>query len=230
MVKMAMTYSIKILLVSLFSLCVLAGCASAQNTPNQNRQATESVSNTDLSTDEAVLGELQKRADAEREKLGLAGKGKSKLEAKNVCFERFKESAKIIVIGFFRYDYGCHFEGAFVNSRFYARDDIEMHKNALDALGWEKASKTERERLAKFWVEKGLLAFFDVLYTKNDDLKNQAFHPPQAVSDENGAVKITLWIQLPARMRREKGFQHLEFRFAEDGKFSGSSTLENLEI
>ena len=70
------------------------------------------VSNPDISTDEAVLAELQKRADANREKLGLANK--NKLDAKNVCIERFKESTQVIVIGFFRSDYGCHFEGAFV--------------------------------------------------------------------------------------------------------------------
>lgn len=223
----AKNLSIKFTLV-FFVLCSFsANCANAQSISNQERPKTESVSNYDLSTDQGVLAELQKRADAEREKLGLVNKGTNKLDANNVCIERYKESPKIIVIGYFRYDYGCHFGGAFVDSRYFEKTDIDLHKTALAALGWEKAPPREREMLAKFWVEKGLLAFFKVLQTKPKELENQDFHPPKVVSNENGEIKVTLWIQLPSGMRREKGFQHLEYKFAKDGSYTGSSTLAN---
>lgn len=202
-----------------------AGCADAQNVRENKTKI-----NSDLTTDEAVLAELQKIADARREKLGLANKGTSKLEAKNVCIERLKESAKIIVIGFFATDIGCRFDGAFVDSQYFEKTDAGLSKAALDALGWEKSSQTEREKFALLWVEKGFLAFFTVLNTKPKELENQAFHPPKVVSGENGEIKITLWIQLPSGMRREKGFQHVEYRFAKDGSFSGSSTLESLAV
>jgi hypothetical protein len=222
--------ALRLWLMIFLTAFVLTGCVSAQEASNQNRPTTESMSNQDLSTDEGVLAELQKITDARRENLGLINKPASKLEVKNVCIERFKETSKIIVIGFFAYDVGCRFDGAFIGSRYFEKTEIEMHKNALHALGWEKAPKREREMLAKFWVEKGLLAFFTVLYTKDKDLNNQGFHPPQAVSDENGEIKVTLWIQIPPGMRREEGFQHVEYRFAKDGSFSGNSTLANLLI
>ncbi len=225
--KKKMENLIKFSLLFALLSCVCAGCANAQLVPNQT---IESISNADLATDEAVLAELQKRADAKREKLGLANKGTSKLEAKSVCIERLKESPKVIVIGFFANDVGCRFDGAFVGSSYFEKTDIALHKTALDALGWEKAPKSEREMLAKFWVEKGLLAFFTVLYIKDKDLNNQDFHPPQAVSSENGAIKVTLWIQLPSGMSREKGFQHVEYRFDKNGNYSGSSTLESLAV
>ena len=84
--------------------------------------------------------------------------------------------------------------------------------------------------LAKFWVEKGLLSFFTRLDTKDKDLNNQDFHPPKVVSGENGNLKITLWIQLPSGMTREKDFQRVEYRFDKYGNYSGSSPLKNLAI
>ena len=48
----------------------------------------------------------------------------SKLDEK--CIKRFTESPKIIVIGSFRTDYGCHFEGVFVSSRFFEKDDLAL--------------------------------------------------------------------------------------------------------
>ncbi len=226
----AKNLSIKFTLVFFVLSGFSANCANAQSISNQERPKTESVSNYDLSTDEGVLAELQKIVDARREKLGLADKGKSKLEAKSVCIERLKESAKIIVIGFFRYDYGCHFDGAFVDSSYFEKTDAALSQKALVALGWEKANQAEREKLGLLWVEKGLLAFFTVLQTKQKELENQDFHPPKVVSMENGEIKVTLWIRLPSGRSRKKGFQHLEYRFAKDGSYSGSSTLENLAI
>lgn len=204
-------------------------CANAQNIPNREG------SNTDLSTDAAVIAELQKMKDAEiaeapkgDEKLEAKRRAASRLEARDICIERFKESPRVIVIGAFRYDYGCHFEGVFIDSRFYERTKRELHRNALAAFGWEKANRTERENLARLWVERGLLAFFTVLQTKPKELGNYDFRPPYASTTEKGEIKVLLWVQLPSRMSREKGFQHFEYTFDEDGNFSGSSTLDNV--
>ena len=166
----------------LSSLCV--NCASAQIVTNQEKSENEIVQNADLSTDEAVIAELQKISDEKNasltkgdEKLAAKRKAASKLEAKDVCIGRLKESAKIIVIGFFRTDVGCRFDGAFVDSRFYERDETDLSKIALAALGWAKANRTGRERLTKIWVGEGLLAFAQMPYqqvsavTVNDEIK-----------------------------------------------------------
>jgi len=224
---------IKISLAFVFLSGISAGCVNAQNIPNQDSPKVEVVS--DLSTDAGVIAELQKIGDAKRaelpkadEKIEAKRRAASRLESKNVCIKRLKESAKVIVIGFFRTDVGCHFSGAFVGSRYFEKTDlIDLSKAALEAFGWQKANQTEREKLAAAWVEKGLLAFYSVLYAKPSELENVGFHPPQFVSEKNGAVKINLFIQLPSRMTREKGFQHLEYRFAADGTFTGYSTLGN---
>ena len=214
--------------VSLLLLrCLVAGCAGAQSISLPERWKIEAPSQSDLSTDSAVLAELQRIADAKLEALGkTAGR---KLEARFVCIKRLKESAEIIVIGGFAYDRGCRFQGVFVNSSYFEKDDAALSKNALAALGWEKAPKREREMLAKFWVEKGLVPFFTVLYTKDKELNDQAFQPPQVVSTETGEIKVTLWVRLP-RGRGEQGYQHLEYRFGRDGNLLGSSTLTNLLI
>lgn len=208
--------SIRQVAVSIVMIGLITACVNAQT-----------ISKVDLSTDEAVLAELQKRADANHIKLGLINKKSPKIEAQNVCIERLKESVKVIVIGFFAYDVGCRFGGAFVDSRFYEKDDAALSKNALATFVWEKAPKGEREMLASYWVQKGLLAFFTVLQMKDKDLNAVDFHPPRAVSTKDRGVTVRLWVQLPSGMRREKGFQHFEFKFAKDGSLSGSSTLEN---
>ena len=159
----------------------------------------------DLSTKEAVLEELGKQK-------------KSDLSKAKICVERLEESAKVIIIGFFRNDYGCHLDGAFVNS-VYIEDGADLSQKALDALGWEKANQERREQLAVAWVEKGLLAFSTVLYTKDKDFGNGEFQPPNVVSKDNGEVVVTLWTRT---MRRKKEFHQLEYRFAKDGSLSGN--------
>jgi len=187
--KKSLKNLIKISFALVFLQCVLAGDTHAQKTIN-------------LSTKEAVLERL--------------GKLKNKDFSKDkVCIQRVKELEEVIVIGFFRYDYGCHFEGVFVNSG-YIEDDANLSKNALNTLGWKKAKPVQREKLAKLWVEKGLLAFSTVLYTQeqDEDLHNSEFQPPQVVTKKNGETVVTLWTSV---MRRKKTFHRLEFRFAKDG-------------
>lgn len=136
-------------------------CANAQTISNA----------TDLSTDAGVIAELQKRVDAKNakrangdEKLIAGQKAEGKLRKEDVCIKRLKESKKVIVIGFSRTDVGCHFDGAFVDSRYIEREDAALSKSALAALGWEKADRLMREDLAKIWIGEGLLAFSSIPY------------------------------------------------------------------
>ena len=191
---------IKISLLFVFLSGVLVGCANAQTV--------------DLSTDKAVIEQLGKLNNKEFSK-------------DKVCIERLKESANVIVVGFFAYDRGCRFDGVFVNSVYFEEDNADLSKNALNALGWKKANQKEREKLAMIWVEKGLLAFSTVLYTKDEKFSGGEFQPPQVVTKKNGEIIITLWTSV---MRRKKEFQNLEFRFTKDGNLTGSSTLENAEV
>jgi len=172
---------IKFSLLFIFLSGVLVGCANAQTV--------------DLSTDKAVIAELQKIVDAKRDEIGdkedknLEAKKKNagKLEAKDVCIKRLEESANVIVIGFFADDLGCRFNGAFVDSRYFEKSDANLSKNALDALGWMTANRQEREKLAKLWVEKGLLAF--------SALTNPRFG---AVLTEGGGIKVIVSRRFPS--------------------------------
>ncbi len=189
--KKSMENLIKISLAFVFLPCVLLGYANAQKV--------------DLSTKEAVIKELGKQKNAD-------------LSNAKICVERLEESTKVIIIGFFRYDYGCHFEGAFVNS-VYIDKGADLSQKALAALGWKTANQERREKLAMVWVEKGLLAFSTVLYTKDKNFNAGEFHPPQVGSEDNGEVVITLWTSV---MRKKKEFHRLEFRFTKDGNLSGN--------
>lgn len=227
-------------LLALLVLCAsLAGCANARSVSIQDPTQNESPATVaDLSTAEAVRAELQKIVDAKNaehaggdEKLKAKLKAAGHLKAEDVCIERLKESAKVIVVGLFRYDYGCHVEGVFVGPRYFEATDIELHRAALRALGWNEADKAGRERMACVWVEKGLLAFSIVLYADEGGLlRNFRFQPPQTVTAEDGGVKVTLWIRLPPGRNGGKGFQHHEYRFNPDGSFSGASTLTSVVV
>ena len=178
---------VQFLLAGILMTVVLTSCTRAQTV--------------DLSTDEAVHKELAKNSEF-----------KSKLD--RLCIERIKESAKIIVIGNHANDRGCRIDGAFIDSHYFNADEAAFSKKALNALGWKKANQNQREQLAKLWVEKGLLAFSTVLYTKDKDLINDEFQPPNVVSTENGEIVVTLWVSF---MRRKKEFRMIEIRFAKDG-------------
>ncbi len=177
---------IKISLFFLLLSCILTCSTQAQKV--------------DLSTQEAVIEQLGKQKKVD-------------LSNTDICVERLKVSSKIIIIGSFRYDYGCHFDGAFVNALFL-EESSGLSSKALDALGWKNADRWQREELAKLWVEKGLLAFSTVLYTQGKDFKGGEFQPPTVASDANGEVIVTLWTSV---MRRKKEFQNLKFRFTKDG-------------
>lgn len=187
------------LLAGILMTVVPAGCIRAQAI--------------DLSTDEAVLKQIGKQKN-------------KKFSPDDVCIERLKESASVIVIGFFANDVGCRFDGAFVDSQYFEKNDAALSKNALAAFGWEKAPRREREMLADYWVEKGLLAFFTVHREKNEDFQNREFQPPRAVTKENGETVVTQWVQLPSGMRPERKYQLLEYKLAKDGSLSATATLD----
>ena len=211
------------LLPNIYALIFLAGlfanCTKAQTV--------------DLSTNEAVIAELQKIVDAKRAEFEIPGNPEldakikdsdTKLKASSIRIKRFKDVPEVIVIGTFRTEYGFRLSGVFVNSRYFEKDEADLTKNALATLGWEKMPKREREMLADFWVTKCLLAFSDVRYTKDKDFNGGEFQPPRTVSTENGGIKVTLWIIASSgMMSRGINFKFLEYRFTKDGDLSGDS-------
>lgn len=134
----------------------------------------------------------------------------------NVCIERVPELGEVIAVGVFRYDYGCHLTGVFVNNVYYEADK-DLSKKVLTALGWKKWNPQQREKMALAWSEKVLLSFYTVLSVKDKDLKSNDFQPPRAQTNEQGATVVTLWIAVPPRMRRGKEFKRIEYKFAADG-------------
>ncbi len=198
---------ISLSLALVYSACILAGGLNAQTGKTVN-----------LSSRKSVL-----------EWLGKQKQGK--FNPDDVCIGRLKESKQVIVIGFSRNDSGCRLNGAFVYS-VYIENSADLSPIALDALGWKRANQKERERLAKLWVEKGLLAFSTVLYVKGDDFVPgrgityrggrkpdfPEFHPPQVRSTENGEVVVALWTSV---MNKEKRVHHHEYRFTKDGHLAG---------
>lgn len=169
----------------------------------------------DLSTKEGVNG--AREAIAGR-KLDDRSKG---------CVRLDRDLIGIAVVGGFAYDYGCRLSGVFVKTRYFGKDDPALSKAALDALGWKTANKRAREKLAKAWVENGLLAFRTVLSESNEDFANRSFQPPQAISKPNGETIVTLWMRLPSGRSRGRSYQLREFKFSADGALSSALTLES---
>ena len=143
-------------------------------------------------TDEAVLEQFGKLKD-------------KKFGKDDVCIKRLKESAKIIVIGLFANDLGCRLDGMFVDS-----DYFETSKHALAALGWEKANRQQREKLATLWVEKVLFAF--------SVKPNQTF---SAHSTGNDGIKVIVSLQFPPGVTSRNAPK--VFVFDKDGGLSSAS-------
>lgn len=210
-------FTLVFLALSVFSM----SCANAQTVSNRDKIKDESApsNNGDLSTDEAVIAELQKIIYAKYaeitkgdKELEAKRKAANKLEAKDVCIKRFRESAEIIVIGFFRTDYGCHLDGVFIDSRYFDREKFDLSKSVLAALGWEKANQKVRENLAKIWVEKGLLVFAP--------LTNQTL---SAISTADGGIKVTASSKYPPGVTSRT--ETKKFIFDKDGGLvSGNSS------
>jgi hypothetical protein len=176
----------------------------------------QDLSRYDLSTDEGVT--------AARKAIG----GKKIDEYSKGCIRRSPELSKIVVVGSFAHDRGCDFQGVFLGSRYFEENDAATSKSALNFMGWQTARQEQRERLARLWVEKGLLAFLTVLVQRDEAFPDHPFQPPQAVSRESGEIIVTLWIREPPGMRRERVSQLLEYRFSKDGALAGRTMLENL--
>ena len=141
--------------------CLLAGCANAQKA--------------DGLTDEVVLRTIEKLRGGD-------------WRQDEICIKRFKEneSAKLVVVGIKDDNEICQFDGAFVGADYFEHGKPDWTKNALRLLGWEKANRQERERLAKLWVEKVLFAF--------SAKSNQTF---QTVSTGDDEIKVIVSLQFP---------------------------------
>ena len=183
-----MANSIKKLVVISFAFlflpCLLAGCANAQKA--------------DVLTDEAVLRTIEK----------LRG-GDWKQD--EICIKRLKEneSANIVVVGVKDDNLVCRFDGAFIGSDYFEHGKLDWTKNALHLLGWEKANRQERERLATLWVEKVIFAF--------SAQTNQTF---QAVSTGEDEIKVIVSLEFPPGVTSRNAPKI--FGFDKDGNMSPS--------
>ena len=163
--------------------CLLASCANAQKA--------------DILTDEVVLQTLE----------NLRG---GDWRQDEICIKRLKETepAKLIVVGVKDDKSVCHFDGAFVGSDYFAHGKSDWTKNALQLLGWEKANRQQREKLAKLWIEKILFAF--------SAKPNQTF---QAVSIGEDKIKVTVSLQFPPGVTSRNAPKI--FVFDKDGNIAG---------
>ena len=153
------------------------------------------------------------------------------LDSRSVNCIRRGKTLPIITVGTFAFDWGCRFEGVFVKSRYFKTGETETWKDALDALGWQTSTTSERERLALAWVRESWLAFITVVKETNEDFQNRSFQPPGAVTNEAGEIVVSLWINSPKKGRiRGRSYQLREFKFAKSGTFISGTTRENFTV
>jgi hypothetical protein len=143
------------------------------------------------------------------------------------CVRLDKELMGIAVVGSFAYDRGCRFSGIFVKTQYLGNDDSGLSQAALAALGWKTANQKQREQLAQVWVEKGLLAFHEVVTETKPDFANHSFQAPHAASQPDGETVVTLWIRMPMGRSRGRSYQLREFRFTPDAALSSAVTRDS---
>jgi hypothetical protein len=106
-------------------------------------------------------------------------------------------------------------------------DDKAFSSTALEALGWNRGDRSQRENAAQAWVAKGLLAFLAVISVEDADFANHSFQPPQTSARADGSVAVTLWVRLPSGRVPGTRYELREYRFSRAGNFMGNTTLEN---
>lgn len=143
------------------------------------------------------------------------------------CVRLDKDLMGIAVVGSFAYDRGCRFSGIFVKTQYLGNDDSGLSQAALAALGWKTANQKQREQLAQVWVQKGLLAFHEVVTETKPDFANHSFQAPQAASQPDGKTVVTLWIRMPVGRSRGRSYQLREFKFTPDGALSSAVTRDS---
>jgi uncharacterized protein YbaA (DUF1428 family) len=176
---------------------------------------TPDLSQFDLSTKEGV--------NAAREAIS----GRKLDDRSRNCVRFDKDLIGIAVVGNFAYDWGCRFSGAFVKTHYLEQDDPGLSQFALAALGWKTANQKQREQLAQVWVAKGMLAFLEVVSETKPDFANHSFQVPQAASQPDGEIVVTLWIHMPVGRSRGRTYQLREFRFSADGALSSAVTRDS---
>lgn len=193
--------------LSLILTLIFSGCAAGQD-----------FSRYDFSTDEGVNAAREAKLG---KKLHAYSKG---------CLKRPAELPEIIPVGSFAHDRGCMLDGAFVKKRFLSKQE-NLSKAALESLGWRKAGAKGREEMALRWTQFGLLAFGGNPLTKaNDNFNGRDFQAPQAATDDEGVVNVTLWIRHPMGMRCQTVYAQLIFKFANDGSLAERLTTESFSI
>lgn len=186
---------------------IFSACAAAQD-----------FSRDDLATDEGV--------NAARE----ARLGKKLPEYSKGCLKRPAELPEIILVGSFAHDRGCMLDGAFVKKRFLSKQE-NLSQAALESLGWRKADAGGRAELALEWTQFGLLAFGGYpLNEAKDDFRGRDFQVPQAATDDEGVVSVTLWTRQPMGMRCQTAYDRLIFKFAADGSLAERKSLESFSL
>lgn len=146
-------------LAIVFLQCIAADSANAQKA--------------DVLTDKAILRTLEK----------LRGGDWYRDE---ICLKRLNEPAKIVIVGVRNEKLVCHLDGVFVDSDYFVQGRLEWSKNALRALGWEKANRQQREKLTKLLIETVLFAF--------SAKSNQTF---RAVSSGDDETKVFVSLKFP---------------------------------
>lgn len=167
-------------LAFLFLPCLLTVCTNAQKI--------------EVLTDRVVLRTIEK----------LRGGNWKRDE---ICIKRLNEPSNLVVVGVKDSRLVCHFDGAFVDLDYFERGKLDWVKNALHSLGWEKANRQQRERLAKIWVEKVIFAF--------SENRKRTFQIVPAGVDE---IKVIVSLQFPPGVTSRNAPK--TFVFDKDGSVS----------
>lgn len=143
------------------------------------------------------------------------------------CVRRDGNLPGIVLVGTFRYDYGCYIEGAFITKRYLTARDNGLSKAVLHELGWTTANAEQRGALALAWTVKGLMGFVEVLYKKPENFADHPFQAPKAETTAKGEAVVRLWVRLPLRRERGQSYQFRQFRFSSDGEMTKYTQVED---
>ncbi|MFZ5554563.1 MAG: hypothetical protein ACOZCO_15695 [Bacteroidota bacterium] len=166
----------------------------------------------DLSTDEAVVKEVNKGRE-------------NTIEKEDICIERPEAFKDLILVGFFADDRGCMFETAF-----YKNEKIDVEKASSQILidnGWEK--RENKADLALEWVT-NVSALWETVVSERpeyfDTTGEHVFSAPEIQLQENGGVIIKTWIKEPAGMAPEDEYYLLRIDFSDKGKIMNSEVVD----
>jgi len=134
----------------------------------------------------------------------------------------------ITIWGGFANDRGCMFSAVSIKGKKGKLTRAQATPLVLAKLGWKKAKKEARKKLAMRWVRGGLVTYLNPLDKKPKKFPKK-FTKPKVVIHK-GQYVVSLWSRNPTGMMCGTGYERLVFTIGKNGELKSRKRADGMFI